>query len=317
MSRLLCVSLILAAGALAGSPSPSDDRAQPMEAHSRYRACCGERLRSVRPLRLTTAGSDYCWPGDNSVMVRIPGGTYHVGSTRLRSGESDLSRARPVEVSSFFIDRCEVTIEHYARFSRWLRQAGASGHAFCHPQEPHGLDHSLPMSRLKGALAGPSHEDAACPIVGVSWYDAWSYSRWAGKRLPTEAEWAVAALGVPGSATAIRPKPLVPLTIKEACSTPLDVSRWGVCDLEGNATEWCWDLFTPHKPLPPLQRDLLIDTVDPPQAPLGHWRVLMGHTSVTPGSVLGIYERGFRSELGPDALTGFRTAIAEADVVRR
>ena len=89
---------------------------------------------------------------------------------------------RKVAVSSFWIDRTEVTRAAYAAFLQ------ATGYRLPHVAEDWAEDWSWTTPE---APAGTE----AHPMVLTSWYDAVEYCDWAGKRLPTEAEWQLAALG--------------------------------------------------------------------------------------------------------------------------
>ncbi|MCU0867341.1 MAG: bifunctional serine/threonine-protein kinase/formylglycine-generating enzyme family protein [Planctomycetes bacterium] len=100
-------------------------------------------------------------------MVRIPTGQLSLPEDDAPHGLN----GRTVTVQEFWIDRCEVTVGDYREF------LAATGH-----RAPAGF------ARLE-----PKHD--ALPVVNVTWDDALAYAEWAGKRLPTYAEWALAARG--------------------------------------------------------------------------------------------------------------------------
>ena len=116
-------------------------------------------------------------------MVIIPAGEFLMGSPDDGMSYDDERPQRKVYVSSFSIDRHEVTNARYQQF------VNATGHPAPRHQKPEFTlwGHNAP-------LAGSEQH----PVVNVSWEDAVAYCRWQDKRLPTEAEWEKAARGLDG-----------------------------------------------------------------------------------------------------------------------
>ena len=118
-------------------------------------------------------------------MVRIPAGTFQMGSNAPEAF-IDEQPVRTVNVPAFSMDRYEVTNAEYKRFvdANPLWQKGRI-RARYHDGDylKHWNGNSYPSGK------------ANHPVVYVSWYAANAYATWAGKRLPTEAEWEKAARG--------------------------------------------------------------------------------------------------------------------------
>jgi formylglycine-generating enzyme required for sulfatase activity len=106
-------------------------------------------------------------------MVTVPAGDFLMGSDRDRPDERPQHR---VYLDAFEIDRYEVTNAQYRRFAETAGEA--------------------PPPHWQNGRYAEGQEDY--PVVGVSWPEADAYCRWAGKRLPTEAEWEKACRGTDG-----------------------------------------------------------------------------------------------------------------------
>ncbi|MBU0677091.1 MAG: formylglycine-generating enzyme family protein [Verrucomicrobia bacterium] len=119
-------------------------------------------------------------------MVRIPGGYFLRGDESAGIGD-DRFPLRIISVDPFFIDKHEVSNKEYREFLEHIKQTGDS--SVEHPDAPPLKDHT-PEGWNFPALSGDDQ-----PVTGVDWFDAYAYAKWRGKRLPTEAEWELAAKG--------------------------------------------------------------------------------------------------------------------------
>ena len=168
---------------------------------------------------------------DSGDMVLIPGGEFIMGKNTERG--SDFSPAHRIRVDSFFIDIHEVTNAEYLEFCR---------------QTGHRLPEFWNVDIFHCGEKYPGY-----PVVGVNWFDAMQYAHWAGKRLPTEAEWEYAARGgladkeFPNGDTwdiPLRRNDSIGhwenLTVKTASFEP---NGFGLYDMGGNVWEWVFDLY--------------------------------------------------------------------------
>ena len=168
---------------------------------------------------------------DGVPMVLVPGGSFTMGRD---DGEPPEAPAHPVTLATFYIDKHEVTLRQYALFLK------ESGHK----------DSERQRALAREASVGCDSED--CPVVMVSADDARDFAKWAGKLLPTEAQWEMAARGIDGrlypwGMTAPSwDKKREPKQIDPIMSFPNDVSPYGVYDMAGNVMEWTKDWFDPR-----------------------------------------------------------------------
>jgi formylglycine-generating enzyme required for sulfatase activity len=181
-------------------------------------------------------------PTDLGTMIKIPGSSFKMGSAL----DADASPERNVTLSSYFIDKYEVTVSEY----RKCVQAGQC---------------ATPSNSISTHCNYDKAGKDGHPVNCVEWNDAKKYCAWAGKRLPTEAEWEFAARGPDGRNY---PWGSTPPTCAYAdfkstsgsyCSGagtspvgkhPLGVSYWGALDMAGNVEEWVYDLWGKYTPGP-------------------------------------------------------------------
>ncbi len=125
-------------------------------------------------------------------MVRIPGGTFMMGSN---DGDSDEKPMHEVYVKDFYLDQFEVTVAKFEAFvnaSGYKTDAEKEGHSYAWTGTEWGKKEGVNWRHdAEGKLIASASKNH--PVIHVSWNDAKAYAQWAKKRLPTEAEWEYAA----------------------------------------------------------------------------------------------------------------------------
>jgi len=177
-------------------------------------------------------GSTQIAPQDGMVLMYVPAGEFRMGSARTeQDAQSDEQPQHTVYLDAFWIDRTEVT---NAKYSRCVK-AGA-----CQP----------PWTSSSNPSGDPRFDNY--PVAGMTWQRARAYCAWAGRRLPTKAEWENAARGTDGR---VYPWGNTPPDSQRlnynanlgsttaAGSYPAGASPYGALDMAGNLWEWVADWY--------------------------------------------------------------------------
>lgn len=163
-------------------------------------------------------------------MVFVPGGVFTVGDDQ---DQQFAAPAHKVRLSSYYIDQHEVTV---GQFHRFLSETSYRG------RPPTTWP---PIADAERDIVEPR------PMVMVNADDARAYAEWAGKQLPTEAQWESAARSSDGrvypwgNEAPNYAKPRAPRQIDAVMAFPEDRSAYGAFDMAGNALEWTTDIFDP------------------------------------------------------------------------
>jgi len=261
-------------------------------------------------------------------MVLVRGGTFEMGSGDTAADEAPV---HAIEITDFVLDATEVTNREFAAFvqatghvtsaerdgSAWVYREGADGFRFTR-----GADWRHPAGPDSSIADAMDH-----PVVCVSWHDADAYARWAGKRLPTEAEWEYAARAGGGHVrAALTPaewdgaKGVVRANVWQGpwpirndlldgffATAPVasyPPNAVGLFDMVGNAWEWCADWYGADYYAASPRRD--------PTGPAsGERRVARGGSWFCSAGYCGAYSTHFRGASPPDRAfnnVGFRCA---------
>jgi formylglycine-generating enzyme required for sulfatase activity/lysophospholipase L1-like esterase len=261
-----------------------------------------------RPMLAPRIGTTWISPVDGMVQVYVPAGEFLMGST---DGDSESYRderpQRKIYLDSFWIDRTDVTNSMYARCAK----AGA-----CRPPTSTG-------SKTRDQYYGKAEYDNY-PVIAVSWNDAQQYCSWAGRRLPTEAEWEKAARGTDGRKYPWGNQEITGNLANfcdHACSSneekklindgypdtspvdnyPLGVSVYGALDMAGNVWQWVADWYDAN-----YYDDAPI--WNPPGPTQGSTKVLRGGSWADHQSALRVAYREVDSPANRFGNVGFRCA---------
>jgi iron(II)-dependent oxidoreductase len=258
-------------------------------------------------------------PGD----VEVPGGRFVLGALLGDPFVYDNEKwAHPVDVAPFAIARAPVTQAEFAAFvddggyadprlwpggGAWLQATGAA--------------HPVYWRRAPGGGWQRRHFDAwldlepHLPVSHVCWWEAEAYCRWAGRRLPSEAEWEFAATG------GVVPKPAYPwgdaepgaeraatdwrwLGLVDVAACPAGDSPAGCRQMIGTVWEWTASDFVAY---PNFERDAYHENSE---QFFGQRKVLRGGAWMTRGRLLRSTLRNYFTPERRDVVTGFRTCAA-------
>jgi formylglycine-generating enzyme len=275
-------------------------------------------------------------------MVAVPGGEFLMGGDDPDAFPDDgEGPVRTVRLSPYLLDATAVTNRQFAAFVKttgYVTEAEQFGWSFVfhlfvtRDGRRHVMDASVPDApwwlAVNGATwrtpEGPGSDVATRPqhpVVHVSWQDANAYARWAGKRLPTEAEWERGARGGLPHATYAWGEELTPRgrhrcniwqgrfprvdTADDGFAGTAPVKSYapnglGLYDVAGNVWEWCGDWWssTWHA------ADSRATRVDPVGPPGGDARVMRGGSYLCHASYCNRYRVAARTKNTPDSSTG-------------
>ena len=183
---------------------------------------------------------------DQKEMVLVSSGEFIMGTNKVDTEGTqknigavkalylDQHPERKLFLGPFYMDRYEVTNAEYFKFLKATQFTDRPAHW------------------VGGAFP---EEQALHPVTQVTWWEGWSYCMWAGKQLPTEAQWEKSARGpkglpYPWGEEFIKGKSNLGIDgdRKTASVTayPEDVSSYGVYGLSGNVMEWTLDWYLPY-----------------------------------------------------------------------
>jgi sulfatase modifying factor 1 len=302
------------------------------------------------------AGRTNSAAADTNGMVWIPGGTFWMGA---EDGRPDEAPVHQVTVDGFWIDRTEVSNEQFEKFVRATSYVTVAERK----PDPKEFPDAKPELLVPGSVVfspptgevpltdvsawweyvpganwrHPEGPDSSItgreqhPVVHVAWEDAVAYAQWAGKRLPTEAEWEYASRGGREKEPYVWGKEQVPggkwqaniwqgrfpneNTVADGFKGTAPVASfapngYGLHDMAGNVWEWCADWYRPdYYGQSPAKNPPGPDSSFDPEEPGARKRVQRGGSYLCNDSYCSGYRPGARMKCTPDTSlshTGFR-----------
>lgn len=271
-------------------------------------------------------------------MIHIPGGKFMMGTNDKEGFPADgEGPVRKIEVDSFYMDRSTVT---NAAFNEFIEETGYQTEAeqygwsfvfyqFLSPEVSKQVKQAVQSAPWWHVVEGaywyqPEGPDSSIegrmdhPVIHISWNDAVAYCNWAGKRLPTEAEWEYAARGGLEQCTYPWGNELTPGGehycniwqgtfpkhntkddgyVGTAPSISFPENGYGLYNISGNVWEWCADWFTRSH----HNKGARSNPKDPST---GNAKVMRGGSYLCHKSYCNRYRVAARSSNTPDSSTG-------------
>ena len=229
-------------------------------------------------------------------MVLIPAGEFMMGKDSKEG--ADFSPAHKVKVNAFYMDIHEVTNAEYFKFCKETNR---------------NLPEFWGIDKYKSGEKYPDY-----PVIGVNFFDAMAYAKWAGKRLPTEAEWEYAARGgligmtfPTGDSIELYPAELIgegtdrqlfPIMKRKA-------NGYGLYDMAGSVREWVTDNYA---------YDYYMNSpVENPKGPeKGKFKVIRSGGWKSGEMCKTVYQRNALSAGWTDICVGFR-CVKDIDIEKK
>ena len=294
-------------------------------------ACCvptRARLAQLELSRRVAGERKRAFTGSTEGMAELAGGVFLMGTDFAGGFPADgEGPVRAVRLDPFWIDQTAVTVDKFGKFvaaTSHKTEAEKFGWSFCF-QSPEASQHVVGVpwwGKVEGITwrdtDGPDH-----PVIHVTWNDAVAYANWAGKRLPTEAEWEFAARGgleqkiyawgdelTPNGehrANIWQGKFPVENTAEDgyvftAPAHAFPPNGYGLFNMAGNAWEWCSDWFD-------AAWHVTATRENPAGPPAGSARVMRGGSFLCHDSYCNRYRVAARTQNTPEssaANIGFR-----------